>query len=287
MSWKGKLALGCLLAVLFFGLGLGPLLSPLLYTLTPLERQYLPAYIASSLHKNDPAAQTEIRWVLKLKPGEPEARSKRSRSHRSEPKPELGFARERDVMAVPVTDRLWSGDALPFHLSAEASQEGWTGLDWSVPQEISSGQLAAMLRDDYFEGRSWMWFFVQPLLAIMSLLMLILAGRIGLEVWREQRLWGRPQRRRELLWRWLFEPPKPEAVQTSVKVLEGEKPNSLPLPTAPSASPVRLPKAAVIAAPSPKSLVTAQSAPVVPRVPPKIVETAKPAFVWDESAGID
>ena len=38
---------------------LTPLLGPLLYTMTPLQRYYATNYLASSWHKNDPAATTE------------------------------------------------------------------------------------------------------------------------------------------------------------------------------------------------------------------------------------
>lgn len=143
------MAVAGLLLVFFFGLGLGPLLGPLLYTLTPLQRQYLPAYIASSWHRNDPAAGTEVRWVLKLRP--PEPKGKKERSPRSGPAPDLGIAA-----------RLWSGDALPFRLSEEAAREGWTGLAWGYPRQVKSSDLAALLRDEYFDGRAWERFFSSP-----------------------------------------------------------------------------------------------------------------------------
>ena len=76
MSGKGRLAVGGLLLVFFFGLGLGPPLSPLLYMLTPLRRQYLSTYIAGLWHENDRAAKKEIRWILKYIPERLEPKSK-------------------------------------------------------------------------------------------------------------------------------------------------------------------------------------------------------------------
>ncbi len=138
MSRKGKIAVGCLITVLFFGLRFGPFLSPLLYTLTPLQRYYLPAYIASSWHENEPEAHTKIRWVLKLAPRKSDSKSKRERSSKAESKLELAFATERDVFAKSATAVVWAGDALPFSLSANAAREGWTGLEWSYPQQVES-----------------------------------------------------------------------------------------------------------------------------------------------------
>ncbi len=207
MSRKGKIAVGCLVAVLFFGLGFGPLLSPLLYTLTPLQRYYLPTYIASSWHQNEPEAHTEIRWILKLEPRKSDSKGKRERGSKADSKLELAFATERDVLAKSATAMMWAGDALPFSLSADAAREGWTGLEWSYPQQVESAKLASMMRDDYFDGKAWESFFVRPTLSLASLFLLFLMARAGVQGWRERRLWGRPLHRRELLWRWMFEPP--------------------------------------------------------------------------------
>ena len=289
MSRKGKIAVGCLIAVLFFGLGFGPLLSPLLYTLTPLQRYYLPTYIASSWHQNEPEAHTEIRWILKLAPRKSDAKGKRERGSKAESKLELAFATERDVFAKSATARVWAGAALPFSLSADAAREGWTGLEWSYPQQVESAKLASMLRDDYFDGKTWESFFVRPALSIVSLFLLFLIARAGVQGWRERRLWGRPLHKRELLWRWMFEPPARQFV-TPERWLELERPAPLtlaaplesppaPLPTA--ASQVTIPSASE---PSPRQPKVVQSVLVAPPVVP---EKAKPAYTWNDSAGID
>ena len=137
MNRKGFLFAAVLLLMVLANAGLGPLLSPLLYTLTPLQRQYLPAYIASSLKGNDPQATTKIQWVLKLKPkpaeaetkpqGKPGKKSKGRPVPAAETKHELGFADEQDVVAKPVGATVWAGNALPFVLSAEAERGGRAG----------------------------------------------------------------------------------------------------------------------------------------------------------------
>jgi hypothetical protein len=285
MSRTGKLAVGCLIAVLFFGLGFGPLLSPLLYTLTPLQRYYLPTYIASSWHQNEPEAHTEIRWILKLAPRKSDSKGKRERGSKAESKLELAFATERDVFAKGATAMVWAGDALPFSLSADAAREGWTGLEWSYPQQVESAKLASMLRDDYFDGKAWESFFAKPALSLVSLFLLFLIARAGVQGWRERRLWGRPLHRRELLWRWMFEPPTRQ-IATPERWLELERPapltlaaplESLPTPLSAAASQVAIPSASE---PSPRPPKVVQSVPVVP-------EKAKPAYTWNPSQEIE
>lgn len=270
MNRTGKFAVAGLLGVLFFALGLGPLFGSLLYTLTPLQRHYLPAYIASSWHGNDPAAETEVRWVLKLRPPKPEPKSKKERGPKPVPMPDLGIAGERDVVAVPVTARLWSGDALPFRLSEDAAREGWTGLAWGYPRQVRSPELANVLREEYFEGRAWERFFVQPAGAAVSLLFLVLIGGAGIRGWRDRRLWGSAVYRRELLWRWMFEPPTPTV--HAPRQLLAEAGRSAPLTLSAPA-----PAAEFVAAPKQPRIVESASP-----VPP-----TKSAYLWDETAGID
>lgn len=297
MSWTGRFAVAGLLLVFFFALGLEPFLGPLLYTLTPLQREYLLAYVASSWHENDSAAATEIRWVLKVEPRKPEPKAKKDRNARPEAKLDLALAVERDLVAKPLTDRVWSGDSLPFTLSEEALREGWTGLTWGYPRQVKSSELAALLRDDYFGGRSWESFFVQPAVALVSLFFLVLIGRAGLQAWQDRRLWGMPLTRRDYLWRWMFEPPKPKVIQAPERVLKGpekvlkgpEKPAPLTLPAPSPAAPAPLkatatPEVPVARATPPKQAVTVQS---VPPVSPVVPEKPKPSFLWDETAGID
>jgi hypothetical protein len=289
MSRTGKIAVGSLVVVLFFGLGFGPLLSPLLYTLTPLQRYYLPTYIASSWHQNEPEAHTEIRWILKLAPRKSDSKGKRERGSKADSKLELAFATERDVFAKSGTAMVWAGDALPFSLSGDAAREGWTGLEWSYPQQVESAKLAALLREDYFDGKAWESFFVRPALSIVSLFLLFLMARAGVQGWRERRLWGRPLHRRELLWRWMFEPPARQ-IAIPERWLELERPapltlaaplESLPTPLSAAASQVAIPSASETPIRQPKVV---QSVPVVPPVVP---EKAKPAYTWDASKEIE
>jgi len=60
---------------------------------------------------------------------------------------------------------VWAGNALPFSLSEDAAREGWTGLEWSYPQQVESAKLASMLRDEYFDGKAWESFFAKPALS--------------------------------------------------------------------------------------------------------------------------
>ena len=290
MSWPGRIALTGIVLVFFFALGLEPLLGPLLYTLTPLQRQYLPAYIASSWHKNDPAAVTEVHWVLKLQPRKPEpkpepkSRHERGSKEKTDALPRLdeAFASERDVVLKPMTDRIWAGNALPFSLSQEAAREGWTGLEWSYRQQMKSAELDAMLRDSFFDGRPWIGFFVQPAIALFSFLVLLVFGRTAVEAWHERHFWGPPLRRREYLWRWMYEPP--------VRVMQAPEraaPLTLAAPTSSSPHRLQAPVAQQEMAPKPavpKPSVAVQS---TPNPPPAAPEKREQAYLWDETAGLD
>ena len=295
MNRKGFLFAAVLLLMVLANAGLGPLLSPLLYTLTPLQRQYLPAYIASSLKGNDPQATTKIQWVLKLKPkpaeAEPKPQGKPGKKGKSRTGPtagtghELGFVDERDVVAKPVGATVWAGNALPFVVSAQAEREGWTGLDWSVPEHTASGKLRDRLCTDYFGGERWWGFFLPPLFAAWGLLTLVLVARVWLQSRRERHLWGPPRRRYELLWRWTLQPPTPtwetyeqprriEPARAAPRQLEAPRP---PAPAPPSAE-ARAPKVpqreTVVVEPNPRP---AQAAAATP----------KTAYTWDESQGIE
>ncbi len=287
MSWKGRFAIAGLLAVLFFALGLAPLFGPLLYTLTPLQRQYLLPYIASSWHRNDPSDRTGIRWMLKLKPEPPDPKENKKRGAKgAAPKLATAFAEERDLIAKPLPDRVWSGDALPFRLSEEAMREGWTGLTWGYPREVSSPELADLLREEIFGGRPWERYFLQPAVAVVSLLLLILMGRVAVQAWQDRRLWGRPLHRPEYLWRWMLASPKPKVYAPEPRLeLQSPAPLTLaaPAPAPSMASPPGAARRAVAAAPEP----VAKPSQAVPTAPVAAPVAPQPAFVWDESAGIE
>jgi len=235
-----------------------------------IQRYYLPAYIASSWHKNELEARTEIRWVLKLAPRKSDSKGKRERGAKAESKLELAFATERDVSAKSAIAMVWAGDARPFSLSADAAREGWTGLEWSYPQQVESTKLASMLRDEYFDGRAWESFFAKPALSLASLFLLFLMARAGVQGWRERRLWGRPLHRRELLWRWMFEPPARQ-IASPERWLELERPAPLtlaaPLESPPAPLPAGVWQVAIPSAsePPPRQPKVVQSVPVVLR----------------------
>ncbi len=286
MSWKGRFAVAGVLVVLFFALGLGPLFGPLLYTLTPLQRQYLLPYVVSSWHRNDPSDRTGIRWVLKLKPEPPDPKENKKRGAKgTAPKLATAFAEERDLIAKPLPDRVWAGDALPFRLSEEAMREGWTGLTWGYPHEVSSTELADLLREEYFGGRSWERYFVQPAVAVISLVFLILMGRVGVQAWQDRRLWGRPLHRPEYLWRWMLASPKSKVYAPEPRLeLQSPAPLTLAAP-APSQPPAAVRQAMAVAAAAPEPV--AKPSKAVPNARAVAPVAPPPAFVWDESAGIE
>ena len=293
MSWTGRIALAGVVLVFFFALGLDPLLEPLLYTLTPLQRQYLPAYIASSWHRNDPAEQTEIHWVLKIQPRPPEPKGKHERGAKEKsdalPRVEETFAGERDVVLRPLPERIWAGGALPFLLSDEAMREGWTGLEWSYRQQVKSAELYTVLHDSFFDGRPWIGFFLQPAIALLSLCLLILIGQVGVQAWQDRRMWGRPIYRHELLWRWMFEPPAKviQAPRQWLKAPERDAPLTLAAPVSASPNGLQVTVVKSETAQKPTSPKQTPAAPSIPQPPPAVPEKREQAYLWDETAGID
>ena len=278
MSRSGKFCVAGIVLVFWFGIGLGPLLSPLLYTLTPLQRYYLWDYIVSSWHSDNPEATIKMRWVSKVRPAPPEPETAPKARHKVRPQPafrlEHYFATERDVFRKPLLDTVWNGNELPFLLSADAEREGWTGLEQDSTGEFESIKVAAFLRERYFDGEAWWLFFVQPACALGILVLLGLIAKTWIEGWRERHLWGRPLTRRELLYYWMFEP---RMVQ-----------RALPLRAAP-----RQIEAAVAPAPKPPPRPKADTPPAraVPQPAPAPAANAaaetKAVFVWDPSKEID
>ncbi len=296
MSRKGILFVAVLVLMGLANAGLGPLLSPLLYTLTPLQRHYLPAYIASSLKGSDPEARTEVEWVLKLrpKPAQPEPKpegkpgrksKKRSKPTAVETEHELRIAEERDVVAKPVGATVWAGRSVPFVLSAEAEREGWTGLDWSVPQQVESGKLRSMLRQGCFDGERWWTFFVQPALAAAALLMLGLLARVWFQGRGERHLWGPPRSRYDPLWRWMLQPPTPAWESPGqARRIEPSRPAPRQLEAPPLPKPVRRrAEAPAPAVPQRETVVLEEN----PRPVPAAANRPKKAYTWDESQGIE
>ena len=283
MNRKGLLFAALLVLMVLANAGLAPLLSPLLYTLTPLQRHYLPAYTASSFKGSNPQARTEIRWMLKLrpKPAPPEPKPAKKGKGRAAPpagtEHELDFAWERDVAAKPVGATVWAGDAVPFRLSAEAEREGWTGLDWSVPEQVESGKLRDMLCADYFGGERWWSFFAQPVFAAAALALLVLFIRAWLQGRRERPLWGPPRSRYELLWQWALQPPRPtwETYEQPRRIEPARaEPRQLDAPRPPAPAPEVPQRETVAVEPSARPARATADAP-------------KAAYIWDESQGIE
>jgi hypothetical protein len=263
---------------------LTPLLGPLLYTMTPLQRYYATDYLASTWHKNDPAATTETRLLWKMKKGKSE------------------FATEQDVVAKPFGQVIWTYSPEPFLLSDKASAEGWATVLQGRRQEINSAKLNTFLEQEIYDGNELWRFFLQPFLGLATFVFVLLIVR----AWREERWergWWKQSRNRLSFWAWSLEasdriatkllpPPKaPEILGVPpTRQLESKAPASNRILTAsvaliepkPAPEPVAVP--ASVSAPSTKKSATVKvPVPVAPAASPK----PKPAFVWDESQGID
>lgn len=260
------LIVGCFV----FNAGFGVYLRPLLYTLTPLQRYYLGAYLASSWKTKDPAAQTDVEWIWKVKP-----KGKRE------------FAQEQDLVALPATELLWQGDPLPFSLSGQAAAEGWLGVSKSMPSHVNSAQLQSILEEAFFDGEPAWRFFVQPALALSTGLLLLLLIRYWLEARRERNYWAQPVP----LW-WELGQKVLASSSAVVKGLQGQT-AQLALPK-PGAGPVIV--AQGVARPEEKPALKAPpgmplAAPVQQTVMPALkVTTEKPKpkpTLWDESKGLD
>ena len=100
---KPLLIAGVLLSVVLLNvLNLTPFLSPLLYTMTPLQRYYAADYLASSWHRNNPAATTETRTIWKARPDKT-AKDKAGKSKAGKDKiekEEFELATEQDLVAI-------------------------------------------------------------------------------------------------------------------------------------------------------------------------------------------
>ena len=251
-----------------FNAGFGVYLGPLLYTLTPLQRYYLGVYLASSWKAKDPAAQTGVEWIWKVKP-----------------KGKMEFAREQDLVALPATELLWQGDLLPFSLSGQAAAEGWLGVSKSMPSQVRSAQLESVLEEAFFDGEPAWRFFVQPALALSAGLLLLLLIRYWLAARRERNYWAQPVP----LWRELGQ--KVLASGSAVaKGMQGQT-SQLALPE-PASGPVIV--AQIVPKPEGKAVSKAASgmssqAPVQPpgATAPNVATEKPKATLWDESKGIE
>ena len=254
-----------LVGMILFNAGFAVYLRPLLYTLTPLQRYYLDAYLASSWKAKDPATQTEIEWIWKVKP-----------------KSKMEFAREEDLVPRPASDLLWGGDPLPFRMSPQAAADGWLGISKSMPSRVNAAQLQPVLQDGFFDGEPVWRFFVQPAVMLAAVFGLWLLYRAREAVYLEENWWK----------------PVPLWVRLGRKVLAAGSgaAKSLQAPPAQLALPTPGPVILEQTAPQPKAKPAPKPAPAISSAPP--VQTAKPvtpavapekpkATFWDESKGLD
>ncbi len=263
---------------------LTPLLGPLLYTMTPLQRYYATDYLASSWHKNDPAATTETRLLWKIKKGKSE------------------FATEQDVVAKPVGQVIGTYSPEPFLLSDKASAEGWATVVRGRLQEINSAKLNTFLEQEIYDGNEIWRFFLQPVLGLATLVFVLLIFR----AWRQERWergWWKQNQPQLSFWAWSLETsdrmakrllPRPKAPEilgvSPLRQLESKAPAANRILTASVASIEPKPAPEPIAVPASVSTLAtkkgaAVQAPVA--VAPAASQKPKTAFVWDESQGID
>ena len=263
---------------------LTPLLGPILYTMTPLQRYYVTDYLASSWHKSDPAATTETRLLWKMKKGKSE------------------FATEQDVVAKPLGQVIGTYSPEPFLLSDKASAEGWATVLQGRRQEINSAKLNTFLEQEIYDGNELWRFFLQPVLGLATLVFVLLIVR----AWREERWergWWKQSRNRLSFWAWSLETSErmtkrllplakapeilgvPPTRQLESKALAANRILAASVESAETKlapEPVAVP--ASVAAPSTRKPAAAQ---VPVSVTPAASAKPKPAFVWDESQGID
>ena len=128
-------------------------------TLTPLQGQYLGPYAASQLGSGR-GRDLPFAYIVKTAP-------KR--------KPEI--VHEADVVSQTHVPR----HQLPLALSAEAQGAGWTGLARGKVQRYPAAELAAMLQQQFFNGRSYPSLLLAPLLGVAVVLLLTwgISRRLG------------------------------------------------------------------------------------------------------------
>lgn len=189
----------------------------------------------------------------------------------------------------------------PFLLSDKATAEGWATVIRGRRQEINSAKLNTFLEQEIYDGNELWRFFLQPVLGLATLVLVLLIFR----AWRQER-WERgwwKQNQPQLSFRaWSLETSErmakrllplanaPEILGVPpTRQLESNAPASnriltasvVSVETKPASEPVAVP--ASVSAPSTKKPAAVQ----VPVSAPVASAKPKPAFVWDESQGID
>jgi hypothetical protein len=134
----------------------------------PLQRYYLIVYWHSSEHANQPAARTQIRWLMETGPG-----------------------RKRQWLFAPDVTEGGQTD-LSLNLSSFAIEQGWTGIERTAVEGMDSTELEKLLREDFYDGVSFRRLVNEPLLygvaawLIVAYLGFVMRGDIGYE-WRQLR----------------------------------------------------------------------------------------------------
>ncbi len=276
MRWPVFLLVVIVLGSFFFAAGFGPVLEPLLYTMTPFERYYAGAYLQSTWHRNDPSATTEARLLWKAR----QLPNPTPKSRKTEPKFETGFATERDVELRPLVERIGKYSPEPFALSDGAKAEGWTAVYRGRPQTVPSAKLEDLLREDVYGGEQLWRFFVQPAAGAAGLIVVAFAFRLWRRRLRKRYPWRTDWEAMWLAargWSMASAGRLSEGLEwRPARLLEGGRPETrreLPAPVpqpAPAAS-----------ATEPQPPQAARPVTVSPAVP------ARRAYVWDQSEGID
>lgn len=263
---------------------LTPLLGPLLYTMTPLQRYYATDYLASTWHRDDPTATTETRLLWKTRKGKSE------------------LATEQDLVQLPLGQRLGTYSPEPFRLSDQALAEGWTALHRENPHEVKSALLENVLEQQVYDGYPFWRFFAQPALGLAVLFVVwLVMGAWRRERWKRN-MWNTRGKANLSFWAWSVEvsdritqhllprPKDPEIVSTTSPgqlELQASVPQLILTASAAPSEPKSTSKS--VAAQPPAATPPTMKPTVVQAVPVAAVPKAKPkpAFVWDESQGID
>jgi hypothetical protein len=250
--------------------GFGVFLRPLLYTLTPLQRYYLGAYLASSWHETAPAATSEIQWIWKFKPA--------AGSKKNKPNLQYALAAEDDLLPIPVRELFWKGDILPFWMNRKAEADGWTGIDRGLLTEVNSAKLAVLLRQEFYDGESVWHFFAPPAMMLVAAMLLWFLIRSWRSARRERYLWTKPVP----LWRELGKKVLSSGTELKTRIQARQVRLALP----PSAT-----KPLIEVRPVAKPVTTQQDTPTATAqiaIPPTQTSTMKSnGFEWDESKGIE
>ena len=277
------LVVAIVLGNFFFAAGLGALLEPLLYTMTPFERYYAGAYLRSTWEGKDASATTEARLLWKSRPLPNPTPKSRKADSKAEPKAEFrfetGFATERDVELRPLGERIGTYSPEPFTLSDGAKAEGWTAVYRGRPQAVPSARLEDLLREEVYGGEELWRFFIQPAAGAAGLMVVAFAFRL----WRRRLRTRYPWRTgREAMWLAMRSWSVASADRLSgelewrpARLLEGgrrETWRELPAPV-----PQRAPAASTIES----------QPPLAPPVAVSPAVSARRAYVWDQSEGID